>query len=135
MKIDHIAVASNSEKESDKFFCELLKLKKIKTFTVSEDLSQKFFGVKKAQKVVRYQNESFGAEVFITEDSSKAKDVFTHTCIIIQNREELIKKALEIGFETIKVTRKEGDSYYLFLMVIIIRRISSRRSIESEVKR
>ncbi len=115
MKIDHIAVTSNSEKESDKFFCDLLELKRIKTFTVSEELSQKFFGVKKSHKVVRYQNESFGAEVFINEKESKAKDVFTHICIIIQNRDQLIKRAMEFGFETIKVPRNDSDSYYLFL--------------------
>ncbi|UCD00509.1 MAG: hypothetical protein JSV23_06345 [Promethearchaeota archaeon] len=47
MKIEHIAVGYNSELDADKFFNELLGLKKIRSKSVSTDLMEKFFGIKK----------------------------------------------------------------------------------------
>ena len=43
--LEHIAIASNNERDSDEFFIELLGLKKIRAFTVSADLMEKFWGV------------------------------------------------------------------------------------------
>jgi catechol 2,3-dioxygenase-like lactoylglutathione lyase family enzyme len=45
MKIDHIAIAQNTEEDSDKFFVELLGLRKIRSFLVSADKMMNFFGV------------------------------------------------------------------------------------------
>ena len=115
MKIEHIAVASNSIEDSDKFFSELLGLKKIKDFLLPLDLSSKFFGVNKEQRIVRYSNDNIVAEIFVTDDNSKAKDIFTHPCIIIDNREKLIEKATSMGFPIIKALRKDRDDYILFI--------------------
>ena len=115
MKIDHIAVASNSIEDSDRFFMELLGLKKTKTFTVSAELMEQFFGINKEHNFVRYQNDNLGVEVIITNDNSKAIDVFTHSCLIIDNREAFIKKSSSMGFKTIKVSRKNGEGYYSFI--------------------
>ena len=76
MKIEHFALASNAENDSDNFFLDLLDLKKTRSFKVSPDLMEKFFGIKKEQKIVRYENNEVSFEVLITDDSSKSKDVF-----------------------------------------------------------
>jgi len=115
MKIEHIAVTSNSIEDSDRFFMELLGLKKTKTFTVSAELMEKFFGINKEHNFVRYQNDNLGVEVIITNDNSKAIDVFTHSCLILDNREAFIKKSSSMGFKTIKVPRKNGEGYYYFI--------------------
>jgi hypothetical protein len=115
MNIEHIALAANSEKQSDSFFIELLGLEKTRNFIVSEDLMEKFFDVKKEQYIIRYNSNDIDIEVFITQDNSKALDTWTHTCILINDREKLVKKAIEMGYEVIKVPRKDSDNYYLFL--------------------
>ena len=115
MKIEHIAVASNSEADSDKFFMELLGLKKSRSFIVSANKMVKFFGVNKDQNFIRYENMNFGVEVIITEDDSKAKDIYTHPCLIIEERDKLVEKALSMGFPVIKVPRDDGSGYYLFI--------------------
>ncbi len=115
MKIEHIAVGYNSEEEADKFFIELLGLKKIRSKSVPPNLMEEFFGVKKEQKFVIYGMEDSNFEVFITNDKSKAKDVFTHSCLVIKNRDEFLDKASSMSFEVIKVPRKESDGYYLFI--------------------
>lgn len=115
MKIEHIAIACRSENDSDKFFTELLGLKKVRTFMVSADLMEKFFGLKKEQEVIRYENGSLSVEVFITNDNSRSKDVFTHSCLTVKNRDELIKRASLMGFSVIQVSRKNSNDYYLFI--------------------
>ncbi len=115
LKIDHIAVSSNTEGDSDRFFIELLEMKKERTFVVSDDLMEQFFGVRKEQKIVRYGNDEVSVESFIIDDNNPTIDKFTHTCLIIENRENLIEKAKQLNFEVIKVPRKNSDSFYLFL--------------------
>ena len=115
MRIDHIAVASNSEKSSDKFFIDLLGLRKVRTFTVNENLMEKFFGVKKEQEIIRYSDEKIDIEVFITKDNSNVKDTFTHSCLIIEDRDRLVSKARLMGYDVIKVPRENSDIYYLFI--------------------
>ena len=115
MKIDHVAVSSNTEEDSDRFFIELLAMKKERAFVVSDDLMEQFFGVRKEQKIVRYGNDEVSVEAFITNDNSKVIDRFTHICLIIEDREKLIEKAKEFNFKVIKVPRKNSDGFYLFL--------------------
>ena len=115
MHLEHIAISYNSEKQSDKFFIDLLGCEKTRSFIVTSDLMEKFFGSKKEQDVIRYEKDNVNFEVFITNDNSKSKDIFTHACLVIEDREELINKAKILGFEIIKVPRKNNDGYYLFL--------------------
>ena len=115
MKIEHFAVSSNNEEDSDRFFIELLDMKKERAFAVSEDLMEQFFGVRKEQKIVRYGNDEVSVEAFITNDNSKVINRFTHICLIIEDREKLIEKAKKLNFEVIKVPRKNSDGFYLFL--------------------
>ncbi len=115
MNIEHIAVASNSEEESDKFFINLLGLKKSRTFVVSSDKMVQFFGVSKEHKAIRYDEAHISVEVFITGDDTKARDIFTHPCLLVDNRDELVRKAKEMQFQVIQVPRTDSDSYYLFI--------------------
>ena len=115
MKIDHYALASNSEEESNRFFIDLLGLKKTRSFIVSVDLMKKFFGKEKEQKIVRYENENLSFEVFITEDNSKSNDIFSHICLVIDDRDNIVEQSLSMGYKTIKVPRKNSDGYYLFI--------------------
>jgi catechol 2,3-dioxygenase-like lactoylglutathione lyase family enzyme len=115
MKIDHIAIAQNTEENSDKFFVELLGLRKIRSFLVSADKMMNFFGVNQEYHFLRYEDENLGVEVVITNDNSKSTDLFTHPCLIIENRDELIEKAQKLEFPVIKVPRDSGSGYYLFI--------------------
>ena len=115
MKIDHIAIAQNTEEDSDKFFVELLGLRKIRSFLVSADKMMNFFGVNQEYHFLRYENENLGVEVVVTNDNSKSVDLFTHPCLIIENRDELIEKAQKLEFPVIKVPRDSGSGYYFFI--------------------
>jgi catechol 2,3-dioxygenase-like lactoylglutathione lyase family enzyme len=115
MKIEHIAIASNSEVESDKFFDKLLGLKKIRSFIVSEDLMEKFFNVKKEHQLIRYENDDLSFEIIITDDDTKCNDTFTHICLLVEDKEDFIIKASNLGFTTIKIPRNNSEGFYYFI--------------------
>jgi catechol 2,3-dioxygenase-like lactoylglutathione lyase family enzyme len=115
MKIEHIALGYNSEAEADKFFITLLGLKKIRSKSVSSELIKAFFGVKGEYKFVHYAGNEVNFEVFITNDKSSVKDVFTHSCLIVENRDEFLSKSSSMGYDIVKVPRNESNSYYLFI--------------------
>ena len=115
MNIEHVAVAANSEEESDNFFIDLLGLKKSRSFIVSKDKMEQFFGVNKEQDVIRYESSHMSVEVFVTNDDSKALDIYTHSCLLVNNRDALVDKAKTLNFPIIKVPRTDSDSYYLFI--------------------
>jgi hypothetical protein len=115
IKVDHIAVGYNSEEEADIFFIELLGLNKIRMKYVPPDLMEKFFGLKQEQKFIMYGNNDSNFEVFITNDRSKAKDIFTHSCLLIENRDDFVDKASSMGFDVVKVPRNDSTGYYLFV--------------------
>jgi len=76
---------------------------------------EQFFRVKKERKVIRYGNDGVNIEVFITDDKSKAIDIFTHMCLIIEDRAKLVETARQMNYEVIKVPRKNSDIFYLFI--------------------
>ena len=115
LKIEHVAVASNSEVNSDNFYMNLLKLQKVKSFTVSKDLMTQFFGVNNDQQIIRYSNEVTSIEVFITNNNDKSLDTFTHTCIIVEDRDKLVDDAKNMGYQVIQVPREGSNNYYLFI--------------------
>ncbi|MBY8990780.1 MAG: VOC family protein [Candidatus Lokiarchaeota archaeon] len=115
MKVEHIAVGYNSEEEADKFFINLLGLKKVRSKLVAADLMNDFFGVKDEYKFIIYSSNQATFEVFITNDKSRAQDIFTHSCLLVENRDELLTKASSMGYDVVKVPRKDGNGYYLFI--------------------
>jgi hypothetical protein len=78
-------------------------------------MMKRFFDIAIAQEIIRYSDGDVNIEVFITNDNSKAKDNFTHTCLIIEEREKLLTRANSMGFRVIKVPRENSDNFYLFL--------------------
>ena len=88
---------------------------KVRNFFVSSDLMNQFFEVMKEQKIIRYESQKISAEVFITDDKSTSKDIFTHICLTVDNRDEFVNKANKMGYKVNKVPRKDKDSYYLFV--------------------
>lgn len=115
MKFEHIGLGYNSEEGADKFFLTLLGLKKIRSKSVSSELIKAFFGVKGEYKFVQYAGNEVNFEVFITNDKSSVKDVFTHSCLLVENRDDFLSKSSSMGYDIIKVPRDENNSYYLFI--------------------
>jgi hypothetical protein len=85
---------------------DLLDMKKTRSMTLAADLTKQFFGINKEQKIIRYSSQNLEMEVFITNDTSKVRDRFTHLCLSTENCENLTNKASSMGFTVIKIILK-----------------------------
>ncbi|TFF90286.1 MAG: VOC family protein [Promethearchaeota archaeon] len=114
-KLNHIALISHSEAESDKFYVDLLGLEKKYTFNVNSKLMNSIFGINKEMKVVRYGNDNYDLEIFITEDLKVDENSISHIGITVEDKEEFLKKSQSLGFRVNKILKKDEDTYYLFV--------------------
>lgn len=107
MKLKHIALASPSEVESDRFFMELLGLEKIKNKTVSKDLSNGLFNLEREFQVIDYGNEDVKFEVFIDKSLSAPELAVGHTCLETGDRDEFLSKAEKMGYQVRRMAKGE----------------------------
>lgn len=115
MKLEHIAVAANSEEQADRFFVELLGLNRTRASSVPADMMRDLFGIERETPMLRYAREGLDVEVFVTADDSEARDPFTHCCLLVDDREAFCRRARSMGLKVIEVAKKSGDGSVVFV--------------------
>ena len=95
--LNHIALSSNSEKDANLFFTEILGIPLIKKFNISKNLANKIFKIPKDVEIFVYENNKIRFEIFIT--NKKYYKNFDHICLEIYNKKELIEKCKENNIE------------------------------------
>jgi catechol-2,3-dioxygenase len=109
--LKHVALQYSDKKQADIFFSKILGMQLKKTFTISKDLIYEIFRIKEEILIAVYKNESTCFEIFITD--KKTDYSFEHTCIQINNKEELIERCKKYGIKIIFV--KKGEKTLLFI--------------------
>jgi len=102
--LNHVALQCSDKEKAEIFFTKILGIPKLKSFTLSEDLSESIFGIKSSVEIDVYDNGVTRFEVFIGEGS---KPKYEHTCIEIDNKEEFIVRCKTYGVEPL-IVKKEG---------------------------
>ncbi len=87
--LNHVALQYYNKEQADIFFTEILKIPKLKEFTIAKELSNAIFKIKENVEVIVYANNNARFEVFITKQPLKKS--YEHTCIEIDDKEEFIK--------------------------------------------
>ncbi len=105
IRLEHVGLRYDDKEKADRFFIEFLEMPKVKDYTVSEDLSESIFGIRKKTDMLVYDNGVSKIEVFISENSSDSQ--YEHTCIEVGNKEEFIDRCKDYRIEPI-IVRKEG---------------------------
>ena len=110
--INHVALQFSDKEKADIFFNKILEMPKVKTFTVSEELSENIFGIKKSVEVVVYDNGKARFEVFI-KDPITTKYSYEHTCIEISNKKEFIARCKKYDIEPLIVKKEDKDLLFV----------------------
>ena len=110
-EIVHAALTYKNSKEAEIFFKKILGLKFEKSFELSENLTEKIFGVKEKTKIDVYCNDHSYFEIFI----SKKENIhfFDHICIKVDNKKKFIERCKENKISPIIVTK--GEKKLLFV--------------------
>lgn len=113
MRLNHVALVCGSEQNADVFYKDVLGLRKIKSFLLSNDLARQIFGIDREYRVVVYGNDRFTAEVFIDDRSPERDTSLEHTCLEVKDREEFVKRCEAMHVEVNRIPK--GDALLTFV--------------------
>jgi len=111
MKLEHIALSVSDYKEIEKFYSNILGMKRIKNFVLRKDLASTIFKIDEEINVFLLQKDKVVFEIFITTVSKK--QTFDHVCISINNREKFINKVIKSGYKVIRIEREFFDLIFV----------------------
>jgi len=113
MILRHVALACSSEKNSDRFYKDLLRLEKLEARSLPSSLSKAIFNVDSPLIMINYHNEEVHFEIFITANSKRGVNPIAHVCIEIDNLETFLRKCDDLKVEVSRVPR--GDRILTFI--------------------
>lgn len=107
----HIGITIKDKAEVKNFYKNILGFELIKIFTISASLSEKIFNIEKDIEVALVDNKDFTIELFISKMDNKQN--YEHICIMVKNREQIIKKAQENRYPCIMIEREPFDLVFV----------------------
>jgi catechol 2,3-dioxygenase-like lactoylglutathione lyase family enzyme len=113
MKLRHVGLTSGSEKNSDKFFGELLGLKKLEPKTLPAPLSQALFNVNADLKVINYMSDHAHFEIFIHAPEKSCVKPIEHVCLDVDDLAAFVQKCRSLNVNVLQVPK--GDALLTFI--------------------
>jgi catechol 2,3-dioxygenase-like lactoylglutathione lyase family enzyme len=113
MILRHAALRCSSEKNSDKFYNNLLGLKKSEPKTLPRALSKAIFNVDSDLQIINYLDESVHFEIFISSHSMRSVGQIEHVCLEADDLQGFLKKCRNLGVEVSQIPK--GDRTLNFI--------------------
>ena len=113
MILRHVALTSSSEKNSDKFFKNLLCLEKSEPKTLPRALSKAIFGIDSELQILNYLDEYVHFEIFICSHSMNRVRQIEHVCLEVDDLQGFLKKCRNLGVEVSQIPK--GDRTLTFI--------------------
>jgi len=95
--IDHVCIEVSSKERCREIFEEVLGLECAYSFIIDEEFMIRMFGLKTACEAAVYSAGDTKIEVFIRPEMKKAGRKTSHLCLILLDRERVLKAAEEKG--------------------------------------
>ena len=105
MILQHVALVCTSEEKSDKFYQDLLGLKKSEPKTLPSALSKSIFNLDSELVIINYLNEHLHFEIFITDRSQDSTRQIEHYCLEVGNLEDFINKCRILAVEIAQIPK------------------------------
>ena len=99
MMLQHVAVTCSSEKNSDRFYKNLLGLKKSGPKILPSSLSMAIFKVDSELLMINYLGESVHFEVFITGHAIDRERQIEHVCLEVDDLQIFLKKCIDMDIQ------------------------------------
>ena len=113
MRLHHVAVVCSSQENADRFYGNILGLRMIIAYSLSEDFAEAIFHIAQKCAVVLYGNENMVIEVFVPESPAENRAPFVHLCLEVEKREEFARKCRDMALSVNRI--KKGDSLLMFV--------------------
>ncbi len=115
MKMHHVALVCSSEKNSDRFYMELLGLEKSVPKILSTEIVRAIFNIESEITVINYVGEKIRFEIFIADPGNVPDAIpLPHACLEVKAIDGLVEKCQTMGFEVILAPK--GDRILTFIL-------------------
>ena len=108
MKLMHVALACRSERNSDRFYQDLLGLPRIRSKTIPPSLAKQIFGREEEFRVIDYANEGLHFEIFVDPQRGSEQGRLDHVCLEIADLEVFLRNCRAAGASVLQVPRETG---------------------------
>ena len=113
MILRHAAVTCSSEKNSDKFYKNLLGLEKSEPKILPRVLSNAIFRIDSELKIINYLDENVHFEIFISNHSRNSNGQIEHICLEVADLHAFLKKCHDLGVDVSQIPK--GDRTLTFI--------------------
>lgn len=113
MFLNHLAISCITEENSDRFYRDLLGLDKIGSKTVPAEVIRNIFSLDREFKLIKYSNNHFTFEVFITEGAHYGQDPIGHVCLEVADRKAFLERCEAAGAAVSRTA--VGESVVVFI--------------------
>lgn len=111
MELHHIALSIEDPRDINGFYGHVLGMKEERNFVISRELAGRIFNIGRDTEVRLLKNHDLVLEIFIRPE--KEDKNFHHVCISFQDREEVVRKALENGYRVTRISRDKSDLVFI----------------------
>jgi|TARA_B100000315_G_scaffold39358_1_gene34143 catechol 2,3-dioxygenase-like lactoylglutathione lyase family enzyme len=113
MRLKHVALVCSSEKRCDKFYKNLLGLKKTSTKNIPSTLSKQIFNIDSEYKIINYADNAVHFEIFISRAKSQMGKRIAHTCLEVGNTKSFLDRCRSSGIKIIQI--ETGGKSLIFI--------------------
>ena len=113
MLLKHVALECSSEEVADRFYKNLLGLRKMPSKIIPSALSKKIFNLDIEYKVTIYMDDSTQFEIFVSNQKRPKDKRVEHVCLEVDELASFLKKCKDLEVKIIQIAR--GESYLTFI--------------------
>jgi catechol 2,3-dioxygenase-like lactoylglutathione lyase family enzyme len=114
MNLRHVALACSSEEKADRFYADLLGLKKAEPKRLLPDLSKAIFNVASEQIIINYVGARVHFEIFICNRHIKSDGKIEHVCLDVVDLDDFLAKCRRLDVKIVQVPK--ADKLLTFIM-------------------
>lgn len=104
MRLNHIALNIHDEQELNSFYQNILGFYPEYKFNLSIELATTIFGIQNQPAGYLYKHDNLVLELFIYSESF-TRQGFTHICLEVEQRENIIERSEKAGYQTTRIPR------------------------------
>jgi catechol 2,3-dioxygenase-like lactoylglutathione lyase family enzyme len=113
MQLKHIALVSSKEEKADRFYKDVLGLRKVNEKIIPATLSNQLFKVNSELKILNYANGNIHVEIFINDTHRVEADRIDHVCLAVDNLVAFLETCRKMGVEIVRIPK--GDAIITFI--------------------
>jgi catechol 2,3-dioxygenase-like lactoylglutathione lyase family enzyme len=113
MVLNHVGVVNSTAEEAERFYGDFFGMTLIKDYIVSPTLSDEIFAVPEGIRMMAFGMGEYKIEVFIHSHYRRESPAIAHFGLLVDNFDELLKRADEQGVALVVGSDKEKTVYFV----------------------